>query len=289
MTRKLVDVAQDVIVRDLDCGTENGITMTAIYDGEDEIASLSMRIYGRVTCDDIYNPTTRELIVAKNEIITDEAAKRIEKVGLEKVKVRSVLTCDLSKGCCAKCYGLNLATGQSVKVGEAVGIIAAQSIGEPGTQLTMRTFHIGGTANSAYRKPQIASRFDGVLRYENVRTVTNAKGEVVVVNKNGSAIIFNPEVADKKEREWREDARKTSEALGMPMKKDYDFRTDAIREAELERYELEPGSVLQLPDGAPIKTDEVFVSWVYNLSHLPYYCGMSQFLSNRIFHCEPKV
>ena len=196
MTRKLVDVAQDVIVRAEDCGTSEGITMTAIYDGEDEIASLATRIYGRVTCETIKDPTTGEIIVAANEIISDEAAKKIEEVGIEKVKVRSVLTCDLSRGCCAKCYGLNLASGNPVKVGEAVGIIAAQSIGEPGTQLTMRTFHVGGTATASASRPEYISKTAGRLIYdENLRDrcVEDANGNMVVLCKNGTVKVYDAE------------------------------------------------------------------------------------------------
>ncbi|MBR3696283.1 MAG: DNA-directed RNA polymerase subunit beta' [Akkermansia sp.] len=228
MTRKLVDVAQDVIVRDEDCGTENGITMTAIYDGDDEIASLSMRIYGRVTCEDIYDPSTRELIVAKNEIITDEAAKRIEHAGIEKVKVRSVLTCDLTKGCCAKCYGLNLATGKSVKVGEAVGIIAAQSIGEPGTQLTMRTFHVGGTASASASRPEYIAKTDGQLIYdENLRgrCVEDENGNMVVLCKNGSVKVYDEEGK------------------------------------EQESYQLTMGAVLHVKDGDKIAAGSLIAEW----------------------------
>ena len=228
MTRKLVDVAQDVIVRDEDCGTDNGILMTAIYDGEDEIASLSTRIYGRVTCDDIVDPTTREVIVGKNEIITDEAAKFIEKVGIEKVRVRSVLTCELSKGCCAKCYGLNLATGAAVKVGEAVGIIAAQSIGEPGTQLTMRTFHVGGTATAASNRPEYVSKTAGRVIYdENLRDrcVEDENGHNVVLCKNGSVKIYDEEGK------------------------------------EQEAYQLTMGAVLHVKDGESIKAQTLIAEW----------------------------
>ncbi|MGN0829074.1 MAG: DNA-directed RNA polymerase subunit beta' [Akkermansia sp.] len=228
MTRKLVDVAQDVIVRDEDCGTQNGITMTAIYDGEDEIASLATRIYGRVTCDDIIDPTTKEVIVPRNEIITDEAAKRIEKVGIEKVRVRSILTCELSKGCCAKCYGLNLATGKSVKVGEAVGIIAAQSIGEPGTQLTMRTFHVGGTATAAANRPEYVAKSAGHLVYDEDlrgRCVADENGDTIVLCKNGSVKIYDAEGK------------------------------------ELESYQLIMGAALHIKDGAQVEPGTVIAEW----------------------------
>ena len=268
MTRRLVDVAQDIICREQDCGTTNGVWTRAITEGDEVIMPLRDRIIGRFCGRDLVDPLNpSQLIIRAGEEFTPEICDVIDSRKIQEVFIRSALTCETRHGVCVKCYGQNLASDRLAIEGDALGIIAAQSIGEPGTQLTMRTFHIGGTAKSAYRKPQIASRFDGVLRYENVRTVENAKGEIVVVNKNGSAIIYNPDVADKKEREWREDARKTSEALGMPMKEDYDFRTDAIREAELERYELEPGSVLQVLDGAPIKADEVFVSW--DADHIP--------------------
>ncbi len=278
MTRRLVDVAQDIICREQDCGTTNGVWTRAITEGDEVIMPLRDRIIGRFCGRDLQDPLNpTQLIIRAGEEFTPAICDVIDARKIQEVFIRSALTCETRHGVCVKCYGQNLASDRLAIEGDALGIIAAQSIGEPGTQLTMRTFHIGGTAKSAYRKPQIASRFDGVLRYENVRTVTNAKGEVVVVNKNGSAIIFNPEVADKKEREWREDARKTSEALGMPMKEDYDFRTDAIREAELERYELEPGSVLQMPDGASIKADEVFVSW--DADHIPIVSEQSGFVN----------
>ncbi len=225
MTRKLVDVAQDVIVRDHDCGTEHGIIMTAIYDGDEEIASLSSRLYGRVTCDTIKDPSTGEVIVEKNEIISEDAAQRIERVGIEKVKVRSVLTCELSKGCCAKCYGLNLATGKEVKVGEAVGIIAAQSIGEPGTQLTMRTFHVGGTATTSERKPIFQAKNSGIVIYDNIRYVEDENGNNVVLNKNGVVKIYD------------------------------------TNKKELESYQLSIGTILHVKDGASVEEQQTLATW----------------------------
>ena len=168
MTRKLVDVAQDVIVHAEDCGTSNGITVHAIYDGDEEVASLSSRIYGRTSCERIVDPVSGEVIVDINDLINEKQAEQLEKIGIERLKIRSVLTCELKKGCCAKCYGLNLATGQEVKIGEAVGIIAAQSIGEPGTQLTMRTFHVGGTATTAFKQPIVKAKNDGRVIYTEV-------------------------------------------------------------------------------------------------------------------------
>ncbi|MBR2373886.1 MAG: hypothetical protein IKA87_06610, partial [Lentisphaeria bacterium] len=278
MTRRLVDVAQDIICREEDCGTTNGVWTRAITEGDEVIMPLRDRIIGRFCGRDLQDPLNpSQFIIRAGEEFTPAVCDVIDARKIQEVFIRSALTCETLHGVCIKCYGRNLASDRLAIEGDALGIIAAQSIGEPGTQLTMRTFHIGGTAKSAYRKPQIASRFDGVLRYENVRTVTNIKGEVVVVNKNGSAIIYNPEVADRKEKEWREDARKTSEALGMPMKADYDFRTDAIREAELERYELEPGSILQMQDGETIKAEDVFVSW--DADHIPIVSEQSGFVT----------
>ncbi len=228
MTRKLVDVAQDVIVRDEDCGTSNGILMTAIYDGDDEVASLPTRIYGRVACEEIKDPTSKEVIVAQNSIISDEAAKRIEQVGIEKVRVRSVLTCELQRGCCAKCYGLNLATGNSVKVGEAVGVIAAQSIGEPGTQLTMRTFHVGGAATAASNRPEYIAKSAGRVIYdENLRDrcVEDENGKMVVLCKNGSIKIYDEEGK------------------------------------ELESYQLALGAILNVKDGGMVEAKETVAVW----------------------------
>src|SRR3954470_13952201 len=166
MTRKLVDVSQDVIIREADCGTNNGIWVQAIYEGEDEVVKLSDRLVGRYSCDDIKNPQNpKESLAKTSEEIDELKAKAIDSSGVEKVKIRSVLTCESKHGICMYCYGRNLATGNLVKLGEATGIIAAQSIGEPGTQLTMRTFHIGGTAAAQFKVPQIKAKFDGTIRY----------------------------------------------------------------------------------------------------------------------------
>src|SRR5205823_4618005 len=166
MTRKLVDVAQDVIVREADCGTTNGIWVQAIYEGDDVVVKLSDRLIGRFSCDDIPNPQNpKEMVVRANEEIDEIKARSLDDSRVEKVKIRSVLTCESKHGVCKACYGRNLATGALVKLGEAVGIIAAQSIGEPGTQLTMRTFHIGGTASQVFKQPQIKAKFEGTVRY----------------------------------------------------------------------------------------------------------------------------
>ncbi|HCX95690.1 MAG TPA: DNA-directed RNA polymerase subunit beta', partial [Spirochaetaceae bacterium] len=159
LTRRLVDIAQDVVVNDDDCGTINGAIHTAIKDGDEIIESLKERIIGRFTLDPIRHPITGEIIVGSNEEITEEIAEQIEAAGIEEVSVRTVLTCEAKHGVCRKCYGRNLATGKTVDIGEAVGIIAAQSIGQPGTQLTMRTFHIGGAATKAAEENRISLRY----------------------------------------------------------------------------------------------------------------------------------
>src|SRR5437870_7033898 len=191
MTRKLVDVAQDVIVRAQDCGTSNGIWVQPIYEGEDEVVKLSERIIGRFSCDDIHDPLSPKTILAKaNEEIDEVKARLVESSGVEKVKIRSVLTCESKHGVCVSCYGRNLATGGLVKLGEAVGIIAAQSIGEPGTQLTMRTFHIGGTASQVFKQPQIKAKYEGIVKYNDLRLVELEDGNNIVLNKNGSISVL---------------------------------------------------------------------------------------------------
>jgi DNA-directed RNA polymerase subunit beta' len=193
LTRRLVDVAQDVIVTDRDCGTINGIDVAAIRQGQEELLPLKDRIYGRTVVDDVYLPGDSTKILAHaGDIINFKQAEAIDDAGIEKVKIRSTLTCEASRGVCSKCYGVNLANGRLVGLGEAVGIIAAQSIGEPGTQLTMRTFHLGGIASAAL-SPELISEHDGILVYTGVRTVQNDEGEYIALNKNGSMHIIRDE------------------------------------------------------------------------------------------------
>jgi len=185
LTRRLVDVAQDVIIQEEDCGTLRGLVATAIKNNEEVVASLYERILGRSTVHDIYNPLSGELIVASGEIIDDDIAKKIEDSPIESVEIRSVLTCESKVGVCAKCYGLNLAGSTMVQRGEAVGVIAAQSIGEPGTQLTLRTFHVGGIAGNISTQSTIESKYDGLAEIDELRVVeqfseTGEKGYVVV-------------------------------------------------------------------------------------------------------------
>jgi DNA-directed RNA polymerase subunit beta' len=226
MTRKLVDVAQDVIIQEADCGTSNGIWVQAIYEGEDEVVKLNERLVGRYACEDIRDPRNpKTLFVKANEEINEVKAVEIETSGLERVRIRSVLTCESKQGVCVDCYGRNLATGQAVKLGEAVGIIAAQSIGEPGTQLTMRTFHIGGVAAGTFKQPIIKPKFEGRLRYNEIRCVELEDGNNIVLNKNGSISVLG------------DDGR------------------------ELENHNVVIGSVISVRDGGRVKKGDTLVQW----------------------------
>ncbi len=224
LTRRLVDVAQEIVISELDCGTVNGITVSAIVEGDEVVVSLKERIVGRVALDNIVDVITDQLIVEAGQEITDEKAEIIEQLGIEKVRIRSVLTCESDRGLCIKCYGRNLATQRLVEVGEAVGIIAAQSIGEPGTQLTMRTFHIGGTASRVIEQSYIRSKNAGIVRYHKLRVVQKGN-EFIVLNRNG-AISINDE-------------------LGR----------------EFERHQLPQGASISIADGASINKGVVFVTW----------------------------
>src|SRR6266550_1819413 len=243
MTRKLVDVAQDVIIREEDCGTTNGIWVEAISEGDDVVVKLGDRLIGRFSCEDIPNPSSpKELLIRANEEIDEIKAKQIDAAGVEKVKIRSVLTCESKQGACKFCYGRNLATGARVKLGEAVGIIAAQSIGEPGTQLTMRTFHIGGTAAVQFKVPQIKAKFDGTIRYNDLRLVELEDASNIVLNKNGSVSIL------------ADDGR------------------------ELENHTVVIGAVISVPDGGKVKKSETFVQWdPYNVPILSEKAGKVKF------------
>jgi DNA-directed RNA polymerase subunit beta' len=225
MTRKLVDVSQDVIITEPDCGTEKGITVHAIYSGDEEAASLQSRIYGRTSCETIKDPVSGDIIVKKGSLMDETTSIAVENVGHERLKIRSPLTCESERGCCQSCYGLNLATGKLGKIGEAVGIIAAQSIGEPGTQLTMRTFHSGGVALGATKQPEVKAKNKGVAYYKDLRTVEDVDGNFVVLNKNGSL-----SVRDK----------------------------DGL---ELESYNVVIGSVISVADGGDVKKNQSILTW----------------------------
>jgi DNA-directed RNA polymerase subunit beta' len=225
LTRKLVDASQDVIINEDDCGTTQGIIVRPIYEGDEEVVDLATRIIGRVSCETVKDPVAGNTVLKKNQLIDELAAHAVERVGVEQLKIRSVLTCESKRGVCAKCYGRNLATGQMVKLGEAVGIIAAQSIGEPGTQLTMRTFHIGGVASGTFKVPVVKAKNDGEVRFNDLKAVQNTEGAWVVLNKNGSITIH------------AKDGR------------------------ELERYQIVVGSTVAVADGAHIKKGDAFVQW----------------------------
>ena len=195
LTRRLVDVSQDVVITEEDCGTLRGIAISALKDNEDIIEPLSDRIEGRTSLHDIYDPQTEQLIVNNGEEISAEVAKQIEESGIENVEIRSVLTCESKRGVCVKCYGKNLATGYLAQRGDAVGIIAAQSIGEPGTQLTLRTFHVGGVAGSASVESTLVAKFEGVIQFDGLRSVAteNNEGEKVqvVIGRTGEVRIMD--------------------------------------------------------------------------------------------------
>jgi DNA-directed RNA polymerase subunit beta' len=194
LTRRLVDVAQDVIINEDDCGTLRGIKMTALKDNEDIVESLEERILGRVSVHDIYDPSTDEIIVSANELISESVAKRISETSIDEVEIRSVLTCETGRGVCAKCYGRDLSRGRMVQMGEAVGVIAAQSIGEPGTQLTLRTFHVGGTASRLEQESQHKAKFSGKVEFENIRVALFDDGEEehrVVLSRAGEIRLLD--------------------------------------------------------------------------------------------------
>jgi DNA-directed RNA polymerase subunit beta' len=189
LTRRLVDVAQDCIIVDDDCGTERGITVRAVLDGGETVASLSERILGRFTAEDVTDPASLQVLVPNNSLIEEEQAERIEKAGVEAVRIRSVLTCEAPVGICGHCYGRDLARGTPVNVGEAVGVIAAQSIGEPGTQLTMRTFHIGGAAQRGAEQSNVEASHDGVVALKNRNVVMNSADVPVVMSRNCEIVL----------------------------------------------------------------------------------------------------
>ncbi|MGO9832352.1 MAG: DNA-directed RNA polymerase subunit beta', partial [Myxococcaceae bacterium] len=191
LTRRLVDVAQDAIITEYDCGTMDGLFIGALVEGGEVIEALGERILGRVALDDIHDPVTGEVLVRANEEVDEARVSKVENSGLDRVKIRSVLTCQARRGICVECYGRDLARGRKVSIGEAVGVIAAQSIGEPGTQLTMRTFHIGGAATRRAEQSSLESRNAGSVRFANLTTVRRADGTAVAMNRNGEVLIVD--------------------------------------------------------------------------------------------------
>jgi len=242
LTRKLVDAAQDVIITKDDCGTVNGILVRPIYEGDEEVVSLSTRIVGRTTCETVKDPVTGKALVKAGQIINEETAAALEKIGLEQLKIRSALTCESKRGICVKCYGLSLSTGLPVKHGEAVGIIAAQSIGEPGTQLTMRTFHVGGTASQTFKQPIIKAKNDATVRFNDLKVVESTDKNFVVLNKNGTVSLH------------AKDGR------------------------ELESYNIVIGSIIAIADGGTVKKGETFIQWdPYNVPIITEKAGRIEF------------
>ena len=225
LTRRLVDVAQDCIVTEEDCGTDNGFMMRAVIEGGDIIEPLAERILGRTTATEIINSKDKSIILEKGVIISEDDIEKIEKAGIDQIKVRSALTCDTQPGICAACYGRDLARGTPVNIGEAVGVIAAQSIGEPGTQLTMRTFHIGGAAQRGAEQSKIEAPFDGKIRLDNTSLVTTEDGSEVVLSRSSEMIILDDQGREKA------------------------------------RYRLQYGAKLLKKDGSDVKAGEILAEW----------------------------
>jgi DNA-directed RNA polymerase subunit beta' len=225
LTRRLVDVVQDVVISEEDCGTSKGIEIASLTEGDEVMEALSTRLLGRVTQEDVHDPVSDDLICPINTLIDEALAKKIEASGIESVMIRSVLTCDSMVGVCRRCYGRNLATGKQVDIGEAVGIIAAQSIGEPGTQLTLRTFHIGGTASRLIAQSKESTKIDGIVRFEKVETAEHKDGGTVVMNRAGEMVIFDEE------------------------------------EHERYRYNVPYGSFLKVKDGQKVAKNHVLFEW----------------------------
>ena len=242
MTRKLVDVSQDVIVTEEDCGTVNGITLASIYQGDEEIVDLKTRVYGRVSCETIHDPVDKGIVIKAGQLASEKEAAHLAKIGVEKLKIRSVLTCESKRGCCSKCYGLHLATHKMAKIGEAVGIVAAQSIGEPGTQLTMRTFHVGGAATASFKQPFINVKNGGTVKYTDMRAVTTIEGTWIALTKNGILSIHD------------DDGR------------------------ELESHKLVTGAVIAVEDGGKVKKGQQVVTWdPYNVPIITEKAGKLEF------------
>ena len=191
LTRRLVDVAQDCIIVEQDCGTLDGLTITAVIEGGNIVVPLSERVLGRTMAEDVIDPLTEEVVVKGGQLVDEALADAIEAAGIETIKMRSVLTCTSEGGVCGACYGRDLARGTVVNVGEAVGVIAAQSIGEPGTQLTMRTFHIGGAAQGASEQSSIEAAFNATVKVENRNVVENSEGVLIVMSRNTEVVLID--------------------------------------------------------------------------------------------------
>lgn len=226
LTRRLVDVTQDLVITEQDCGTDNGVVMKALVEGGEVIEALRERILGRVTAQDVINPENQEVVFSAGVLLDEDAVEKIEAYGIDEVKVRTPLTCATRYGLCVMCYGRDLGRGTAVNVGEAVGVIAAQSIGEPGTQLTMRTFHIGGAASRTVVVSQVESKSNGIIHYSHtMRYVKNARGELIVISRSGEVIVYD------------ENGR------------------------ERERHKVPYGATLLVHDGEAVKVGRVLTTW----------------------------
>jgi len=225
LTRRLVDVAQDVVVTEVDCGTTHGLTMTPLIEGGDVVEPLRERVLGRLLLDDVIHPETGEVAIPADTLLDETLVDKLERIGVDQVRVRSAITCQTRYGICGKCYGRDLGCGKLVNIGEAVGVIAAQSIGEPGTQLTMRTFHIGGAASRATAENSIQVKSTGRVRLQNVKLCRHAKGYLVVVSRSGELTI-----ADAQGREW-------------------------------ERYKLPFGAIITTADGEQVQASQTVATW----------------------------
>ena len=242
LTRKLADVAQNVVINGPDCGTLNGVTKGVVYKGEKVEVPLRKAVRGRVARDTIRDVVADEVVVEEGQLITEEIAIRLEELGFDRIRVRSVLTCEMPVGVCARCYGADLSRNEMVELGMAVGIIAAQSIGEPGTQLTMRTFHIGGTASRAVEESEVKSKFPGLVQFQNLRVVENSAKQHVVLNRNGEIVI-----TDKRAR-------------------------------ELERLPLPAGAVMNVKEGQEIEKNGLLARWdPHNIPILAERAGVVRF------------
>ncbi|MBX3021640.1 MAG: DNA-directed RNA polymerase subunit beta' [Bdellovibrionales bacterium] len=225
LTRRLVDVAQDIVITEIDCGTSVGMEVRPLLEGGEIIQPLGERVLGRTALEDVLDPQTNEVICRANDEINERVIKKIDELGVDMVKIRSTLTCKTRRGVCVKCYGRDLARGNTVNMGEAVGIIAAQSIGEPGTQLTMRTFHLGGMASRAVEQSVHTARYDGTVKFSGVQLVENKAGKSTVMNRNGDMMIID--------------------ASGR----------------ERDRMKLVYGSILNFKEGAEVKKGDVLAEW----------------------------
>jgi DNA-directed RNA polymerase subunit beta' len=274
LTRRLVDIAQDVVINEEDCGTINGIETSAIKDGEDVVESLKDRISGRFTLERVKHPITGEIIIDVNEEVTDEIADQIENAGIESVRIRTVLTCEAKHGVCQKCYGRNLATNKTVRIGEAVGIIAAQSIGQPGTQLTMRTFHIGGAAMKTSEESKLSLPYPVLLESVSGQTVEQSDGTIVFTRKGiiGAAKVlkvYGPEAFDKL---IIEDGEKVVAGMPIAEKDGKQILSEEIAYARIkgdslllvtqqQHLDIRTGSELHVELGSMIEANEPIVTF----------------------------